>query len=159
MFRKLSLYILLIIDEIGYLPLQREQAHVLGGARTGGRSPLTFQIVAARYERGSTIMTLNLGSGAWDQAFAGDHVLTAAMLNRLLHHSHVVRIQGESYRLKNKRKAGIIGPRSHKTNATAAGQTALGLLEDPTRYGLLIARGGTSTSAKWGSFQPALIAG
>jgi len=96
-FRTLSRYSLLIIDEIGYLPLSREQAH------------LFFQIVAARYEKGSTIMTSNLSFGAWDQAFAGDRVLTAAMLDRLLHHSHVVHIQGDSYRLKEKRMAGIIG--------------------------------------------------
>ena len=104
-FRTLSRYTLLIIDEIGYLPLQREQAH------------LFFQIVAARYEKGSTIMTSNLSFGAWDQAFAGDRVLTAAMLDRLLHHSHVVQIQGESYRLKEKRKAGIIGTQNRKENA------------------------------------------
>ncbi|GIX14625.1 MAG: hypothetical protein KatS3mg118_2584 [Paracoccaceae bacterium] len=54
-------------------------------------------------------MTSNLSFGAWDQAFGGDRVLTAAMLDRLLHHSHVVQIQGESYRLKDKRKTGIIG--------------------------------------------------
>lgn len=94
----LSRYVVLIIDEIGYLPLSREQAH------------LFFQIVAARYERGSTIMTSNLSFSTWDQAFAGDRVLTAAMLDRLLHHAQVVQIQGESYRLKDKRKAGIIGP-------------------------------------------------
>lgn len=96
-FRTLSRYTLLIVDEIGYLPLDREQAH------------LFFQVIAARYEKGATIMTSNLGFGAWDQAFAGDRVLTAAMLDRLLHHSHVVQIQGDSYRLKDKRKAGIIG--------------------------------------------------
>ena len=66
--------------------------------------------MAARYERGSTIMTSNLSFSAWDQAFAGDRVLTAAMLDRLLHHAQVVQIQGESYRPKDKRKAGIIGP-------------------------------------------------
>lgn len=66
------------------------------------------QVIAARYEKGATIMTSNLGFGAWDQAFAGDRVLTAAMLDRLLHHSHVVQIQGDSYRLKDKRKAGVI---------------------------------------------------
>ncbi len=96
----LSRYALLIVDEIGYLPLSREQAH------------LFFQIVAARYERGSTIMTSNLSFSTWDQAFAGDRVLTAAMLDRLLHHAQVAQIQGESYRLKDKRKAGIIGPAS-----------------------------------------------
>jgi DNA replication protein DnaC len=94
----LSRYALLIIDEIGYLPLNRDQAH------------LFFQIVAARYERGSAIMTSNLSSSTWDQAFAGDRVLTAAMLDRLLHHAQVVQIQGDSYRLKDKRRAGILGP-------------------------------------------------
>jgi DNA replication protein DnaC len=94
----LSRHAILIIDEIGYLPLSRDQAH------------LFFQIIAARYERGSTIMTSNLSFSTWDQAFAGDRVLTAAMLDRLLHHAQVVQIQGESYRLKDKRKAGIIGP-------------------------------------------------
>ncbi|MCP5365856.1 MAG: ATP-binding protein [Hyphomicrobiales bacterium] len=102
----LSRYALLIIDEIGYLPLSREQAH------------LFFQIVAARYERGSTIMTSNLSFSTWDQAFAGDRVLTAAMLDRLLHHAQVVQIQGESYRLKDKRKAGIIGPATNGKDKT-----------------------------------------
>jgi DNA replication protein DnaC len=69
-----------------------------------------FQIVAARYERGSAIMTSNLSFSTWDQAFAGDRVLTAAMLDRLLHHAQVVQIQGDSYRLKDKRRAGILGP-------------------------------------------------
>ncbi len=94
----LNRYAVLIIDEIGYLPLSRDQAH------------LFFQIIAARYERGSTILTSNLSFSTWDQAFAGDRVLTAAMLDRLLHHAQVVQIQGESYRLKDKRKAGIISP-------------------------------------------------
>ena len=105
--RNLGRASLLIVDEIGYLPLRREQAH------------LFFQVVAARYEKGSTVMTSNLGFGAWDQAFAGDRVLTAAMLDRLLHHSHVVQIRGESYRLKDKRKAGIVGPAREKETAAA----------------------------------------
>ena len=96
--KALSRHAILIIDEIGYLPLSRDQAH------------LFFQIIATRYERGSIIMTSNLSFSTWDQAFAGDRVLTAAMLDRLLHHAQVVQIQGESYRLKDKRKAGIIGP-------------------------------------------------
>ena len=104
--RHLSRMSLLIIDEIGYLPLARDQAH------------LFFQIIAARYEKGSTIMTSNLSFGAWDQAFAGDRVLTAAMLDRLLHHSQVIQIQGESYRLKDKRKAGIVGSRTGKETVT-----------------------------------------
>lgn len=93
---------LLIIDEIGYLPLGREEAK------------LFFQVVAKRYEKGSLIVTSNLPFGQWDQAFAGDQTLTAALLDRLLHHSHVLQIKGESYRLKDKRKAGII--RSRQTD-------------------------------------------
>src|SRR5258708_22197531 len=80
----------------GYLPLGREQAN------------LFFQVVAKRYEKGATILTSNLTFGSWDQAFAGDPVLTAAMLDRLLHHSTVVSMQGESYRLKDKRRAGLL---------------------------------------------------
>lgn len=97
MHRTVNVYKLLIIDEIGYLPLGREQAN------------LFFQVVAKRYERGSTILTSNLTFGSWDQAFAGESVLTAAMLDRILHHASVVSIQGESYRLKDKRKAGLVG--------------------------------------------------
>ena len=74
-----------------------------------------FQIVAARYERGSTIMTSNLAFSIWDQTFAGDRVLTAAMLDRLLHHAQIIQIQGESYRLKDKLKAGVVAPREKET--------------------------------------------
>ena len=91
-------YRVLIIDEIGYLPMNRDQAN------------LFFQVIAKRYERGATIVTSNLPFGQWDQTFAGDATLTAALLDRLLHHAHVVPIQGESYRLRNKRKAGIFPP-------------------------------------------------
>jgi DNA replication protein DnaC len=97
MHRAVNVYKLLIVDEIGYLPLGREQAS------------LFFQVVAKRYERGSMILTSNLTFGSWDQAFAGESVLTAAMLDRILHHASVVPIQGESYRLKDKRKAGLLG--------------------------------------------------
>jgi DNA replication protein DnaC len=69
---------------------------------------LFFQLVARRYEHGSMILTSNLTFGSWDSAFAGDSVLTAAVLDRLLHHSIIVNISGESYRLKDKRKAGIL---------------------------------------------------
>ena len=86
---------LLVIDEIGYLPLDRTEAN------------LFFQVVAKRYEKGSVILTSNLPFSQWDSVFAGDGALTAAMLDRLLHHAHIVNIQGESYRLKDKRKAGL----------------------------------------------------
>jgi DNA replication protein DnaC len=69
---------------------------------------LFFQLVARRYERGSMILTSNLTFGSWDTAFAGDSVLTAAMLDRILHHSTIVNINGESYPLKDKRKAGLL---------------------------------------------------
>src|SRR3954449_5030954 len=100
--RTVSVYKLLIIDEIGYLPLGREQAN------------LFFQVIAKRYEKGSLILTSNLAFGSWDEAFAGDAVLTAAMLDRILHHATVVQIAGESYRLKDKRRAGIMA-RPHAT--------------------------------------------
>ena len=87
---------LLIIDEIGYLPFGREEANHF------------FQVIAKRYERGSIIVTSNLAFSQWHTAFAQDATLTAAMLDRLLHHSHLVQIQGESYRLKEKRKAGFL---------------------------------------------------
>lgn len=87
---------LLVIDEIGYLPMSRVQANFF------------FQVIASRYEKGSIIVTSNLNFGQWDEAFAGDKVLTAAMLDRLLHHSHVIQCRGESYRLKDKKKAGLI---------------------------------------------------
>lgn len=102
---------LLIIDEIGYLPFGRDQAN------------LFFQVIARRYEKGSVILTSNLTFGSWDDAFAGDAVLTAAMLDRILHHATVVQISGESYRLKDKRRAGIVAKpmqtRQAKTKTTA----------------------------------------
>jgi DNA replication protein DnaC len=91
---------ILIIDEVGYLPLQRNQAN------------LFFQVIAKRYEHGSIILTSNLSFGQWDDTFAGNSALTAAMLDRLLHHAHVVQIKGDSYRLKDKKKAGVLTPAS-----------------------------------------------
>ena len=87
---------LLVIDEIGYLPFGREEAN------------LFFNVVAKRYERGAIVLTSNLPFTQWATAFADDQTLTAAMLDRLLHHAHIVQIAGESYRLKDKRKAGNI---------------------------------------------------
>ena len=89
---------ILIIDEVGYLPLQGNQAN------------LFFQVIAKRYEHGSIILTSNLSFGEWDSTFAGNSALTAAMLDRLLHHAHVVQIKGDSYRLKDKKKAGVLTP-------------------------------------------------
>lgn len=103
MHRASNAYKLLIVDEIGYLPMNREQAN------------LFFQIITRRYERGAMILTSNLAFGSWDSAFAGDSVLTAAMLDRVLHHSTIVNINGESYRLKDKRKAGLFTAPSKST--------------------------------------------
>jgi DNA replication protein DnaC len=85
---------LLVVDEIGYLPFGRDEAN------------LFFNVVAKRYERGSMVLTSNLPFTQWAGAFADDQTLTAAMLDRLLHHAHIVQITGESFRLKDKRKAG-----------------------------------------------------
>ena len=69
---------------------------------------LFFQVIAALYEKGSLIVTSNLPFGQWDATFAQDATLTAALLDRLLHHAHIVPIAGESYRLKHQRQAGIV---------------------------------------------------
>lgn len=87
---------LLIIDEIGYLPFGREEAN------------LFFNVIAKRYEQGSVVVTSNLPFSQWATAFAGDQTLTAALLDRLLHHAHIVQISGNSYRLKDKKAAGIV---------------------------------------------------
>jgi DNA replication protein DnaC len=86
---------LLIVDEIGYLPLDKLQSNLL------------FQVVSKRYERGSLIVTSNKGFADWGEVFAGDPVIASAMLDRVLHHSPVVNIRGESYRLREKRQAGL----------------------------------------------------
>jgi DNA replication protein DnaC len=83
MHRAVNAYKLLVVDEIGYhLPLNREQAN------------LFFQVVARRYEHGSMILTSNLTFGSWDGAFGGDSVLTAAMLDRVLHHATIINMVG-----------------------------------------------------------------
>lgn len=86
---------LLVIDELGYLPLGRNGAN------------LVFQLVSRRYERGALLITSNKSFGQWGQVF-GDDMLAAAILDRVLHHSITLTIKGESYRLREKRKAGII---------------------------------------------------
>jgi DNA replication protein DnaC len=87
---------LLIVDELGYLPFEPNAAH------------LFFQLVSRRYERGSLLLTSNRSVGEWGTVF-GDPVVATAILDRLLHHSHVVTIRGDSYRLREKRRAGLFG--------------------------------------------------
>jgi DNA replication protein DnaC len=89
---------LLIIDELGYLPLERNAAH------------LSFQLIVRRYERGSVLLTSNRSVGEWGEVF-DDAVVATAILDRLLHHSHILTIRGDSYRLRAKRKAGLLKPK------------------------------------------------
>ncbi len=99
---------LLIVDELGYLPLQPHAAH------------LFFQLVSRRYERGSLLVTSNRSVGEWGEVFA-DPVVATAILDRLLHHSQVITIRGESYRLREKRRAGLLG--ATQTGAEPAPRT------------------------------------
>lgn len=69
---------------------------------------LFFQVIAALYEKGSLIVTSNLPFGQWDTTFAQDTTLTAALLDRLLHHAHIAQLSGQSYRLKDKLRSGQI---------------------------------------------------
>lgn len=77
----------LVVDELGYLPMDQESAHWI------------FQVVSRRYERGSIILTSNRGFSDWGQVFA-DQVVAAAILDRLLHHATVINIKGKSYRMR-----------------------------------------------------------
>mgnify|MGYP001819128408 FL=1 len=85
---------LLILDEMGYFPLDRMTAQFL------------FQLISRRYGRGSVILTSNKSYGEWGDIFA-DQILAAAILDRLLHHSTTINIRGQSYRLREQRKAGV----------------------------------------------------
>jgi len=85
---------LLILDEMGYFPLDRMAAQFL------------FQLVNRRYLKGSIILTSNKSYGDWGDIFA-DQILATAILDRLLHHSTTLNIRGNSYRLREKRKAGV----------------------------------------------------
>ncbi len=83
----------LIIDELGYLPYERQQATLL------------FQLIARRYERLATIVTTNKGFAQWGEVFGGDQAVASAILDRLLHHAIVFNIRGASYRLKDRQQA------------------------------------------------------
>ena len=98
---------LLIIDEIGYLPIDRFGAN------------LFFQLISRRYERGPMILTSNQSFGAWGDVF-GDRVIATAILDRLLHHAVTLNIRGNSYRLKDKLKAGLV--RSHDDDTQPGGE-------------------------------------
>lgn len=96
----------LIIDEIGYLPLDRTEAS------------LFFRLVTRRYEKACLVLTSNKGFVDWGEVFS-DPIIATAILDRLLHHATTLNIKGESYRLKEKRKAGLFTP-STRTKKEAA---------------------------------------
>lgn len=94
---------LLVIDELGYLPLEKHTAH------------LFFQLVSRRYEKGSLLITTNQPISHWGAVF-GDDTIATAVLDRVLHHSHALVIRGDSYRLRQKKRAGLLG--DHQSNLT-----------------------------------------
>jgi len=96
----------LIVDEVGYLSLEPAQAS------------LFFQVIAERYDKGqSIVLTSNKGFGEWGAVFAGDAVMASAALDRLLHKATVLNVRGESYRLRERRKA--VGTESMPAEASA----------------------------------------
>ena len=95
-----------LINETGYLPIHRMGAN------------LFFQLISRRYERGPLILTSNQSFGAWGEVF-GDRVIATAILDRLLHHAVTMNIRGNSFRLKDKLKAGLV--RSHEENTSQPG--------------------------------------
>ena len=112
--RRMRVYLspkVLIVDEFGIWPYDRESATAF------------FSLVSARYERGSIILTSNKGFADWGELL-GDTVIATAVLDRLLHHSHVLNIRGESYRLKDKRQAGLLT--SHRLLTPTAEETQTG---------------------------------
>ncbi len=86
---RLGRYPVLVVDEVGYIPFEAEAAN------------LFFQLVSARYERASLIVTSNKPFGRWGEVF-GDEVVAAAMIDRLVHHAEVIALKGDSYRLKDR---------------------------------------------------------
>jgi DNA replication protein DnaC len=89
--RQLAAYKLLVIDELGYVPLSQTGAELL------------FEVFSQRYERGSTIVTSNLPFDEWTGVFASER-LTGALLDRLTHHVHILEMNGDSYRLRQSKR-------------------------------------------------------
>jgi len=85
--RRLERYHLLVVDEVGYLPLERQAANLL------------FALVSRRYERGSIIITSNRGFKQWGEIL-GDAMVAAALIDRLVHHATMINLKGKSYRLR-----------------------------------------------------------
>ena len=98
-----SRFRLMMVDEIGYLSLSREEAN------------LFFQFVSSRYEKRSTIYTSNKSFSEWGEVL-GDQVMASAVLDRILHHCVVINIRGDSYRLKDRRKNALPTERRGEKN-------------------------------------------
>ena len=133
--RRMRIYLapkVLVIDEVGYLPLDDLGATIF------------FQLVSARYERSSIILTSNKSYGDWGSIF-GDPIIATAILDRLLHHSTTINIRGESYRLKDRRKAGLVPPREQE-GAAASHSLASASVAPKTRQ--KAALGSTASEAK-----------
>src|SRR5579863_4039242 len=159
--RRLRIYLapkVLIIDEMGYLPLDELGATIF------------FQLVSARYERGSIILTSNKSYGDWGSIF-GDPIIATAILDRLLHHSTTINIRGESYRLKDRRKAGLVPPRRQEGAEVAARSLASDSVPQNAPKGgaglhsvrgqgspFMKFRGGEFSTGTTGNFQPELTA-
>ena len=143
---------LLIVDEVGYLPIEP------GGAN------LFFQLVNARYEKGATVLTSNRGFKDWGTIF-GDNVVAAALLDRLLHHAIVVEIEGHSYRLRE--HANLVPdtlkghPRANhgETQTQTRSTTATRSREQRLMHHLFYPQVGNFTLALLGSFNLVLTAG
>jgi DNA replication protein DnaC len=132
--RRMRIYLapkVLVIDEVGYLPLDD-----LG-------TTIFFQLVSARYERSSIILTSNKSYGDWGSIF-GDPIIATAILDRLLHHSTTINIRGESYRLKDRRKAGLVPPREQERAGAA---TSLASASVPPKTRQKTALGSTAAEA------------
>jgi len=133
--RRMRVYLapkVLVIDEVGCLPLDD-----LG-------TTIFFQLVSARYERSSIILTSNKSYGDWGSIF-GDPIIATAILDRLLHHSTTINIRGESYRLKDRRRAGLVPPREQE-QAAASHSLASASVAPKTRQ--KAALGSTASEAK-----------
>jgi len=102
---------LLLLDELGYLPIDKRGADLM------------FQVVAARYESGSTVITTNRAFRDWGKIFDVDNTLATAMIDRLMHHGEAIVIQGDSYRLKdrppNKLWPVLLGTQEHGADVAA----------------------------------------
>src|ERR1700757_661189 len=134
--RRMRVYLapkLLVIDEVGYLPLDE-----LG-------TTIFFQLVSARYERGSIILTSNKSYADWGSIF-GDSIIATAILDRLLHHSTTINIRGESYRLKDRCKAGLVPAREQEGAEVATRSLASDSVTPKTRQ--KAALGPTPSEAK-----------